>query len=410
MKTITRVVAWTMLVLTLPTSMRGASAPPPTPGRTIYTPYTFTTLAGNVGYGNADGTGSAARFNSPSGVAVDTGGNVYVTDAGNGTIRKVTPAGVVTTLTGVRGGPGVAVDATGNLYVADANNETITKVTPAEVVTTLAGLGGGPGVAVDIRGDVYVAQNSNNTILKVTPAGVRTTLAGLGGNHGSADGTGSAARFTDPRGVAVDVVSNVYVADSGNNTIRKVTPAGVVTTLAGLAGSVGSADGTGSAARFTFGYDGGGVAVDSIGNVYVADRGNATIRKITPTGVVTTLAGLAESYGSVDGMGSAARFNSPSGVAVDVEGNVYVADSGNNIIRKITPTGVVTTLAGLAGSIGSADGTGNIARFAHPPGVAVDVVSNVYVADSGNGTIRKVTPAGVVTTLAGMTGQFQFDQ
>ena len=153
-----------------------------------------------------------------------------------------------------------------------------------------------------------------------------------------------------------------------------------MSTLAGLAGSSGSADGTGSAARF---YYPSGVAVDSAGNVYVADSSNYTIRKITPSGVVSTLAGLAGSYSSADGTGSAARFRHPQSVAVDGAGNVYVADTDNNTIRKITPAGVVSTLAGLAGSFGSADGTGSGARFYDPSSVAVDSAGNVYVADSG---------------------------
>ena len=232
----------------------------------------------------------------------------------------------------------------------------------------------------------------------------------------AADGTGSAARFNRPSGVAVDSAGNVYVADTGNNTIRKVTPGGVVTTLAGLAGSYGSADGTGSAARFDWpnrrgggqrgqrlcgghgqqhdsegdagrggddpGGPGGqaraaptaraarrgstvqrGVAVDSAGNVYVADTGNHTIRKVTPAGVVTTLAGLAGNQGSATARAARRGSSSPSGVAVDSAGNVYVADTGNHTIRKVTPGGVVTTLAGLAGSWGSADGTGSAAQF-----------------------------------------------
>jgi sugar lactone lactonase YvrE len=196
---------------------------------------------------------------------------------------------------------------------------------------------------VDGAGNAYVADTENHTIRKVTPGGTVTTLAGLGGSSGSADGTGSAARFYWPYGVAVDSAGNVYVADTWNYTIRKVTPGGVVTTLAGLAGTGGSTDGTGSAARFNYPS---GVAVDSAGTVYVADRGNHTIRKVTPGGAVTTLAGLADSYGSADGTGSAARFDSPRGVAVDSAGNVYVADYYNNTIRKVTPGGVVTTLAG----------------------------------------------------------------
>ena len=399
-----------------------------------YEPYTFTHFAGSLGGpGSDDGTGSAARFNFPYGVAVDSSGNVYVADTYNQTIRKMTPARVVTTLAGLAGSIGsadgtgsaarfwqpygVAVDSSGNVYVADSGNDTIRKITPAGVVTTLAGLTGvqgradgtnstarftaPSGVAVDSSGNVYVADYGNNAIRKITPAGVVTTLAGMAGTHGSANGTGSAARFYHPSGVAVDASGNVYVGDTDNDTIRKVTPAGVVTTLAGLAGSVGSADGTGSAARFNSPL---GVGVDSSGNIYVADYYDDTIRKVTPAGVVTTQAGLAVLYGSADGTGGAARFDSPSGVAVDSPGNVYVADTLNQTIRKITPTGVVTTLAGSAATPGSVDGTNSTARFYDPFGVAVDSSGNVYVADNGNSTIRKVTSAGVVTTLAGLAG------
>ncbi|KAA0254172.1 MAG: hypothetical protein EDX89_11010 [Acidobacteria bacterium] len=391
-----------------------------------------TTLAGLAGSsGNADGTGSAARFNSPAGVAVDAFGNVHVAERDNHTIRKVTPGGVVTTLAGLWGvagsadgtgiaarfssPTGVAVNGSGDAYVGDLANHSIRKVTPTGVVTTLAGLAGisgsadgtgsaarfssPTGVAVDASGSVHVADPANGTIRKVTPAGVVTTLAGLAGSSGSADGAGSAARFNFPRGIAVDASGNFYVADSSNHTIRQVTPAGVVTTLAGLAGNNGSADGTGSTARFYVPF---GVAVDGSGNVYVADYYNHTIRQVTPAGVVTTLAGLAGSMGSADGTGSAARFNHPTGVAVDGSGNVYVGERGNHAIRKVTPSGDVTTFAGLAGSIGSADGTGSAARFDRPTGVAVDGTGNVYVADEYKHTIRKVTPAGVVTTLAGL--------
>ena len=215
-------------------------------------------------------------------------------------------------------------------------------------------------MAVDAAGNVYVADTGNDTIRKITPAGVVTTLAGTAGQAGSADGTGTAARFNEPDGVAVDAAGNVYVADTNNDTIRKITPAGVVTTLAGTAGQAGSADGTGAAAQFNAPE---GVAVDGAGNVYVADTGNDTIRKITPAGVVTTLAGTAGQVGSADGTGSAARFNDPDGVAVDGAGNVYVADTINDTIREITPAGVVTTLAGSPGQYGSADGTGAAAQF-----------------------------------------------
>jgi len=389
------------------------------------------TLAGLAGSsGSSDGTGSAARFNNPEGVAVDPSGNVYVADTGNDTLRMITPGGVVTTLAGLAGSPGssdgtgssaqfagpagVAVDSGGNIYVADKGNYTLRMVTPAGVVSTLAGLAGNRGisdgtgsaarfyvpysVAVDASGNVYVADTGNNTLRMVTPAGVVSTLAGLAGSTGSSDGTGGAARFSTPYGVAVDGSGNVYVADTNNQTIRKMTSGGVVSTLAGLVGSPGSSDGTGSAALFDKPY---GVAVDSGGNAYVADQFNHTIRKVTPGGVVTTLAGLAGIRGSSNGTGSAARFYQPAGVAVDGSGNVYVADQYNHTIRKVTPAGVVTTLAGLAGSSGSIDGTGSAARFAYPRGVAVDSSGNVFVTDTNNDTIRKVTPGGVVTTLAG---------
>jgi sugar lactone lactonase YvrE len=306
------------------------------------------------------------------------------------------------------GPPGVAVDTAGNVYVADSTNNTIRKVTSGGVVTTLAGLAGSPGsadgtgsaarfsaptgVAVDSAGNIYVGDAGNAVIRKVTPAGVVTTLAGLAGATGSADGAGSDARFYQPAGVAVDRAGNVYVADYFNNTIRKVMPGGVVTTLAGQAGQAGSTDGTGRAAQF---YAPFAVAVDTTGNVYVADQFNQTIRKLTPAGVVTTLAGQAM-RGSADGIGSAAQFSSPSGVAVDAAGNVYVGDQLNETIRKITPAGAVTTLAGQVGSSGSADGIGDEARFNKPCGVAVDSAGYLYVADAWNNRITKGTPSGCV--------------
>jgi sugar lactone lactonase YvrE len=255
------------------------------------------------------------------------------------------------------------------------------------------------GVAVDSAGNVYVADVDNFTIRKITPNGVVTTLAGTAGMFGSADGTGAAARFSFTQGVAVDSAGNVYVADGFNATIRKVTPTGVVTTLAGTAGMPGSADGTGAVARF---YSPSGVAVDSAGNVYVADE--STIRKVTPAGVVTTLAGSANASGSADGTGADARFNIPDSLALDSAGNVYVVDEFNFTIRKVTPTGGVTTLAGTAGMFGSADGTGGSARFDFPHGVAVDSAGNVYVADTHNSTVRKITPAGATTTIVGTPG------
>lgn len=398
---------------------------------------TVTTLAGSAGQvGSLDGAGAAARFNGPQGVSVDASGNIYVGDTGSNTIREITSAGVVTTMAGTAGQSGwadgmgvgataakfyspagVTVDVSGNVYVADQFNHTIRKITSAGVVTTFAGASAKDGstdgtgvaagffnpngIAVDASGNSYVADSNNNTIRKVTPAGVVTTFAGLAGHNGSTDGAVAAARFSIPKGVAVDSSGNLYVADYYNYTIRKITAAGVVTTLAGTAGQAGSVDGAGAAARF---YNPAGVAVDSSGNVYVADQGNDTIRKITPAGVVTTIGGIAGSFGTTDGGGN--KFGGPAGVAVDSSGNVYVADRGDDTIAKITPSGVITTLAGTSGSAISVDGLGAAARFNNPEGIAVDGSGNVYVADTYNNSIRKITPTGLVTTIVGVAGSF----
>ncbi|MBN8877008.1 MAG: IPT/TIG domain-containing protein [Sphingobacteriales bacterium] len=239
-------------------------------------------------------------------------------------------------------------------------------------------------VAVDSKGNIYVADVGNNRIRKVTPGGVVTTFAG-NGFKSYADGEATKASFNSPSGVAVDVSDNIYVADAGNNRIRKITPAGVVTTVAGD-GTAGFFDAADVKARFRFPR---GIAVDASGNIYVGDDDNNRIRKISPAGLVTTLAGSGVS-GSADGTGTAAQFSSPGGVAVDASGNVYVGDIGNDGVRKITPGGVVTTLASGANIL---DG---------PNGVAIDASGNVYVTVRESHVIRKITPAGEVTLVAGI--------
>ncbi len=256
-------------------------------------------------------------------------------------------------------------------------------------------------VAADAAGNLFVADTANNTIREIDTNGVVSTLAGEPGSHGSRDGTGASARFWAPFGIAVDTNGTVYVADTGNNTIRKITTNGVVSTLAGLAGHPGSNDGHGPSARFRNPW---GVAVDAAGNVFVADMSNDTIRKIRPDGTVYTFAGQAGTIGSIDGFGNDAQFNNPFAIAVDSADNVYVADSANDVIRKITPSRAVSTLAGLAGNVGNTDGSGSTARFWNPQGLVVDNAGNIYVADTGNDTIRKITPMGAVTTFAGVPG------
>lgn len=359
------------------------------------TPYTFTTFAGTAGIsGSVDGTGSAARFYGPRGVAVDYMGNLYIADSDNHTIRKITSGGLVTPLAGSTGSTG-STNGTGSA---------------ARFYFPC-------GVTVDSAGTIYVGDTINCLLRKITNDGIVTTLAGglppFGGDFSGINGTGAAVRFNTTRGVATDSGGNIYLAEEGAHTIRRITSGGTTVTLAGLDREPGLVDGTGSAARFNNLCD---VAVDGAGNIYVADTANHTIRKITSGGVVTTLAGLGGGYsGSADGTGSAARFNYPSSVAVDSAGNLYVADSGNHTIRKITSAGVVTTLGGTPGVAGSADGTGSAAQFNWPMGVKVDSAGNLYVADSGNHTIRRgvvfsppvpVLPAlASATAASGMVGQ-----
>ena len=311
-------------------------------------------------------------------------------------------------------------DANGNISVAIACSALATSPPPV-LLTLLAGslnagsadgaglnasFNGPSALAVDPSGNVYVADTLNNTIRKIDTSGNVTTLAGAAGVTGSSDGTGAAALFNQPGAVATDGAGNVYVADSGNNTIRMITPAGVVTTLAGSAGVSGSNDGTGSAALFSFPE---GIAVNSAGTaIYVSDFNNSTIRLVTPAGVVTTIAGTAGSLGSADGTGAAAQFNGPQGIALNASGNIIVADSNNNTIRQVTPAGVVTTIAGTAGVAGAADGAGTAATFDFPVDVFVASTGMIYVADSGNDLVRQIDTSYNVTSPIGTAEQDVF--
>jgi NHL repeat len=322
-------------------------------------PGDVSTFAGSGTFGFVNGNATAAQFSYPVGVAIDTSGTLYVADIFNDVVRRVTTGGVVSTFAG----SGISGWADGPAATAQFNSPS--------------------GVAVDAAGNVFVADLNNHRIRKITSSGVVSTLAGTG-NQGFVNGPGAVAEFDNPYGLAVDASGNVYVAETANHAIRKITPAGVVSTLAG-SGTSGSADGIGPAASF---YGPSSVAVTSTGDVFVADRMNHLIRKVTPSGVVTTFAGTGLP-GSADGLGSVASFWAPTGVGVDAAGNVVVADENGNKIRAITPSGVVSTVAGT-GSAGSADGPSTAASFFAPYGVAVDPAGNIFVGDAFNSKVRRI--------------------
>jgi sugar lactone lactonase YvrE len=333
--------------------------PQPAGAQTYPLPYTFTTLAGQPGVsGTNDGPGNSAQFNSPNGIAMDGSGILYITDFFNKSLRRVTPDGTVTTL-----------------------------ITNLPALTL--------GLAIDSQTNLYISSMSDNRIRKIAPTGTSwtiTVVAGTG-NPGSQDGAGTSATFNSPNGIAVDNATNIYVADESNHNIRKIAPNGtgwIVSTLAGQALVSGTVDGTNKAARF---FQPTGLAVDGAGNVYVADNGNALIRKITPVGtnwVVTTIAGTARTLGFSDGTGGAALFNQPNALAFDAATNLYVTDQRNCTIRKLTPSGtnwVSTTLAGHPPNNGTNDGTGSAALFSYPAALVIDGATNLYVTDAH--TIRK---------------------
>lgn len=399
-----------------------------------------TTLAGAAGVnGSADGIGTAALFSFNTGTVPAAGittdnTNLYVSDCGNNTIRKIVIAsGAVTTLAGAPGiagstdgtgsaalfsGPkGISTDGT-NLYITDAYNFTIRKINISSgTVTTLAGtaglagttdktgtsalftFGNGPSFSAIVGTNFYQAESNSHTIRKIVlSSGAVTTIAGTPNVPGYSDGPGLGALFNQPRGITTDG-ANLYITDGANNTIRKMNIAsGDVITLAGTAGSSGFVDGIGTAARFKNPYR---ITTDGT-NLFVIDKSNATIRKIViATGDVTTLAGTAGTSGFADGTGASAKFNDLRGITTDGT-NLYVADFGNHAIRKIViATGVVTTLAGDANNSGWTDGTGAAALFAGPGSIATDG-TNLTVIDETNCTIRKIViSTGVVTTTVG---------
>ncbi len=419
---------------------------------------TISTIAG-VGSSGFSGDGSpavSAQLAGPGGIVSDEAGNLYVTDSLNTRIRKITPDGKINTIAGTGergfsgdGGPATAAqfglpvrlarDSAGNLYIADLQNLGVRKITPAGLISTIApslnaarpapprGGRGGPnappgcpsvspivqpapsattgfftpqGVAVDGAGNIYVVAPNSPTVRKITPAGMVTTIAGTGtAGFGGDGGPATAAQLRTPIGIAVDSANNVYVADNTDGRVRKITPSGTITTVAGNGIRAYGGDGGPATSACLIGPN--SVAVDAAGNIFIGDT-NGRVRKVTTDGIISTFAGSTYGFGGDGGPADAAGLTLPSSLVFDTAGNLYIADSRNFRVRKITTDGVIETVAGT-GSEGFAGdgGAATSAQLGDTTGVAVDNAGNIYIADRSNYRIRKVTMDGVIHTIAG---------
>ena len=346
------------------------------------------TIAGNgtTGSSGDGGNATAAQLYYPFDVAVDAGGNLYISDQANSLIRKVSTTGIISTFAGTgaasfggNGGPataaqidfpqGLAIDATGNMYIADGDNDYIRKINTSGVISSIAG-------------------------------------NGSGGNTGDG-GQATAAELSFPTGVAVDGSGNIYIADKENNSIRRVNASGIISTMAGT--GVAGYSGDGGAATAAKLNNPSGVVVDAAGNVYIGDKINNRVRKVTPSGNITTIAGNGTAaFGGDSGPATAAQLSSPEGLAIDATGNIYVADAGNNRIRKITSGGIISTIAGsgTAGAGGDA-GPATDAQLNGPSGVAIDGPGNIYIADQINNRIRIIPrPGSGIKGLSNVASSF----
>jgi uncharacterized protein (TIGR03437 family) len=383
------------------------------------------------GFSGDGGPALAARLNQPSGLAIDASGNLFIADTINRRVRKIGPDGTITTVAGNGGvgysgdnGPatsaqlydpnGIALDASGILFIADEYNQRVRKVGPDGIITTVAGNGtagysgdGGPatgaqlndpnGIALDASGILYIADTDNSRIRRVGSDGTITTVAGNGtGGYSGDGGLAAKAQLNGPKGISIDATGNLYIADTNNNRVRKVSTAGAITTVAGN-GALGYAGdgGPATSAKMAYPY---GVTLDKAGYLYITDQGNQRIRKVTG-GTISTIAGSTFGDGAPAVFGS---LNTPNAVAKDKNGNVYVADSFHNSVRKIATDGTIATLAGTGVSGYSGDGGPAVkAQLNRPGGVAVDASGAVYIADSFNSRVRKVATDGTIATIAG---------
>ena len=379
--------------------------------------------------------GNLFKLSEPGGVAVDGSGNLYIADTGNNIIRKLTTNGVISVFSGNGssgysgdGGPAtaaslnspaeVAADGSGNIYIADTYNSAIRKVSTNGTITTVAGNGsagysgdGGAatnanlsypsGVVVDNLGNIYIADTFNDRIRKVGTNGIITTVAGNGSSGYSGDGgAATSASLYDPFNVAMDNVGDIYIADTYNNAIRKVGTNGVITTVAG--NGTGDYSGDGGAATNASISDPWGVSLDSFGNLYIADSGNEVIRKVGTNGIITTAAGNGSpSYSGDGGPATSASLYNPLGVAVSDSGNLYIADTDNGVVREVNTNNIITTVVGNAGAYSGNGGPATAARLNFPDDVLVSGSGVLYVADTLNNVVREIGTNGIISTVAG---------
>jgi sugar lactone lactonase YvrE len=399
----------------------------------------ITTFAGTgvAGFNGDDIQATSAQLNGPRTISVDASGSLYIADFNNNRVRKVNASGMITTIvgTGTRGfsgddglataaqlnGPnGINIDPLGNLYISETLGQHIRKVDTTGTITTFAGGGlpqlgdGGPataaqfdptsGVAFDASGNLYIADFNNNRVRKVDRlTGIISTFAGNGTTGSTGDGgQATAAQLNGPFAIAFDSTGNLYIADSTGRRVRKVDTAGVVTSFAGtgVSGSAGDG-GPASSAQINNPQ---GLAIDSFGNLYISEFGGHRVRKVSlATGIITSVAGIGVTgFAGDSGAATAARLNSPQGLAVDPSGVLYIADVGNNRIRKVATTGIITTFAGAGSTSFSGDGgLAVMAELNSPQSLAIDSSGTLYIADVANNRIRKVDATGIITTVAG---------